>query len=323
MRQSIPLAVALLVAFHAEPAGKFSLTIDNIMRGPGLVGYEPSEIRWSGDGERIYFHWKQAGDPAETDPDTYVVNRDGSGLRKLSEDEAKLAPPAAGDLSKDRKRIVYAREGDIFVYDNGSGQTQQITKTADMESNPHWLREGKRIYFMRSNNLYVMSLENGSLTEMTDIRMPGAPGVPGQAGAGVGSGQGQGRGGQGQGRGARDTEEQKGTDSQEYLKKEEKELLEVVRERAAKREADDARRKKENPRKPFTLQARPRLPLCDKGVHGFVHHTAKRKVLSNGHLGQGPSLTSRVSTDHERRETTNGKYISPSSNEIVTSPVHL
>lgn len=72
-----------------------------------------------------------------------------------------------------------------------------------------------------------------------------------------------------------------------------------------------------------TLQARPRLPLCDKGVHGFVRHTAKRKVLSNGNLGQGPSLTSRVSTDHERRETTNGKYISPSSNEIVTSPVHL
>ena len=253
MRKSIPLAVALFLAFQAQPAGKFSLTIDNIMRGPGLVGYEPSEIRWSGDGQRIYFHWKQADDPIDKDADTYVVNRDGSGLRKLSDEEAKLAPPPSGDLSRDRKRIVYARDGDIFVYDNTSGQTEQFTRTADMESNPHWLRDGKRIYFTRSNNLYVMSLENGSLVEMTDIRSPVPPGTPGQAGAGMGGGQGQGRGA---GRGARDTEQQKGTDSQEYLKKEEKELLEVVRERAAKREADEARRKKENPRKPFTLQAR-------------------------------------------------------------------
>ncbi len=51
------------------------------------------------------------------------------------------------------------------------------------------------------------------------------------------------------------TEEQKGTDSQEFLKKEEKDLLEVVRERAAKREEDEARKKRENPRKPFNLTA--------------------------------------------------------------------
>ena len=245
MRKFIPFAVALVVAFQAEPAGKFTLTIDNIMRGPGLVGYEPSEVRWSGDSERLYFHWKQAGDPVEKDPDTYMVNRDGSGLRKLSDDEAKLAPPPSGDWSKDRQRIVHAREGDIFVYSNSSGETQQITKTADTESNPHWLRDGRRIYFTRANNLYVMSLENGSLTEMTDIRMPGAPPAPGSAASGAR-----------QARGDRDTEQQKGTDSQEYLKKEEKDLLEVVRERAAKREADEARRKKENPRKPFTLQPR-------------------------------------------------------------------
>jgi dipeptidyl aminopeptidase/acylaminoacyl peptidase len=257
MRKLILLAIALFIAFQAQPAGKLSLTVDNIMRGPGLVGYEPSEIRWAGDSERIYFRWKQASDPLERDPDTYTVKRDGSDLRKLSEFDAKLAPPPAGDLSKDHKRIVYARDGDIFVYDNSTGQTQQITKTADMETNPHWLRDGKRIYFTRSNNLYVLSLENGALAEMTDIRLPGAVGTPPQTGGGAGTGQGQGQGRGGQGRGAvRDTEEQKGTDSQEYLKKEEKELLQTIRQRAAKREEEEARRKRENPRKPFTLQQR-------------------------------------------------------------------
>ena len=38
------------------------------------------------------------------------------------------------------------------------------------------------------------------------------------------------------------------------MKKEEKDLLEVVREQAAKKEEDEARKKRENPRKPFNLQ---------------------------------------------------------------------
>src|SRR5271169_3912083 len=108
-----PLALAAfifacLLASQADPAGKFALTIDNIMRGPQLFGYEPSEVRWSGDGERIYFQWKQASDARIKPADTYVVGRDGSGLRKLPDSEAKLAPPAAGDSTRDKKRTVYS-----------------------------------------------------------------------------------------------------------------------------------------------------------------------------------------------------------------------
>src|ERR1700730_6434154 len=95
------IALGLLIAFQAQPAGKFELTIDNIMRGPALAGYEPTEIRWSGDSERIYFQWKQPSDPVEKDFDTYVINRDGTGLRQLNEQEEKLAPPATGDSTRD------------------------------------------------------------------------------------------------------------------------------------------------------------------------------------------------------------------------------
>src|SRR5579872_3936794 len=124
MRKSI-LSLALLLAIHATPAGKFALTIDNIMRGPGLFGWEPEQVRWSGDGQRIYFQWKQASDPLLKSPDTYAAARDGSGLRKLSEAEAKLAPPASGDTTRDHKQTVYARDGDIFLYDAPAGQTKQ------------------------------------------------------------------------------------------------------------------------------------------------------------------------------------------------------
>ena len=102
-----PLGLTLFL-LQAQTGGRFALTIDNIMRGPGLVGYEPSQVRWSGDSREIYFQWKQYT-RKETDPmDTWVVNRDGSGLRKLSDEEARLAPPAFGDTSKDHRLTVYA-----------------------------------------------------------------------------------------------------------------------------------------------------------------------------------------------------------------------
>src|SRR5689334_3987480 len=114
-RFSLAFAVALLLPAQTS---KFSLTIDNIMRGPGLVGYEPAQVRWSGDSAQVYFQWKRATQKEDAPMDTYVANRDGSGLRKLSEDEAKLAPPAIGEPSRDKRLTAYVRDGDLFVYDN-------------------------------------------------------------------------------------------------------------------------------------------------------------------------------------------------------------
>src|SRR5580693_150658 len=114
LRRALTGATCLFFFLAALPADqKFALTIDNIMRGPGLYGYEPASVRWSGDSQRIYFLWKQAADPRETPLDTYVVNRDGSGLRKLTEEEARLAPPAAAHLTRDYKHAVWVQNGDL------------------------------------------------------------------------------------------------------------------------------------------------------------------------------------------------------------------
>ncbi len=246
----LPLGISLFL-LQAQPAERFALTMDNIMRGPELVGYEPAQVRWSGDSREMYFEWKEHT-RKETDPmETWVVNRDGSGLRELSDEEARLAPPAFGDTSKDHRLTVYASGGDLFLYNRQTGKTGQITRTTDPEANPRFLPDGKRIAFTRANNLYVMSLDGAGLVQMTDIRAAGAP-APAAAAGGRGFG---GRGGAPQP--ATPTgEPQKGTPSQEYLKTEQKELLEIIREKTTLHDQEEARRKKENPRKPFTLQPR-------------------------------------------------------------------
>src|SRR6185503_691846 len=149
------------------------------MRGPGLVGNEPRAVHWSPDSQHIYFQWKQASEPREKEFDTYVVNSDGTGLKKLTEEEARNAPPLGGESSKDKKMTVFTDDGDVFIYDNAANQRRRITSTSDPETNVHFTRDQKHIYFTRANNLYVMSLESGSLVQMTEITTgAAAPAAP-------------------------------------------------------------------------------------------------------------------------------------------------
>ena len=252
----IPLSLALFL-FQARPAEKFALTVDNIMRGPALVGYEPAQVRWSVDNRRIYFQWKLATDKEDAPMDTYTVERDGSGLRKLTDQEVRDLPPAGGDLSKDKLHTVFSKNGDIFIQDTADGKLRQITKTTDVESNPHFLPDGKSVSYTRGGNLFVQSLETGLLEQMTDIRAADTATTAGGGRGGRG-----GRGGQVSGRGGRGDsaaggEQSTGSASQDALKKEQKELFETVRERAAQRDEAEAKSKNEPAqRKPFNLQPR-------------------------------------------------------------------
>src|SRR5690349_2535741 len=222
---SILLPLAVPAQKQTANAKPIASTVDSIMRGPRLVGYPPSGVYWSHDSQHVYFRWKQADEPRLKEMSLYVVNRDGSGLRRLTDEEAKQAPPANGELSKDKSMTVFTDEGDIFIYDHAKNTRRQITKTVDFETNPHFSFDQKHIYFTRANNLYVMTLDGGMPEQLTDIRIGAA--LPAAS--------------------------PKGTDSQEYLKQEERGLLDAVRERAEQREEQEKKRKERETRKPFAV----------------------------------------------------------------------
>jgi dipeptidyl aminopeptidase/acylaminoacyl peptidase len=235
MKPTLSCLLALLLTAPAPsqtPAARPApLDVDNIMRGPELYGHAPRAVRWSGDGQRIYFEWKLASDPLEKDYDTWVANRDGSGLRKLSKEEARQAPPERGAESLDRRLVAFSEDGDIYLYDRAAGQRRRLTNTSDAETAPQLTRDGKRVTFQRGGNLYALSLDGGALEQLTDIRS----------------------GGQGA---AADGGEKKATESQEALKKQERALLDTIERRATQREAREAERKQLNPRKPWNLDPR-------------------------------------------------------------------
>src|SRR5260221_1246486 len=74
----------------AKTAGGFELTVDSIMRGPKLVGYPPTGLRWSGDSSRLYFEWRLAGDDETS---TRGVARESGPPAKLNHHQRRNPPP--------------------------------------------------------------------------------------------------------------------------------------------------------------------------------------------------------------------------------------
>jgi dipeptidyl aminopeptidase/acylaminoacyl peptidase len=214
-------------AARAQATHAMTLTIDSIMRGPALVGSSPSNIRWSKDSSKIYFSWQKAG--AENSA-TFVVNRDGSGLRELTTAEAAdLDTPQTGRPDRTGRRLLTTEGGDIVIYDATTGDRRQLTRTSAAESNPRWARNDTAVTFQRDGNLHLLSLEAAAgdgpqFVQLTDISAAaGAAGAAGPTGAAGGRGGAAGRGGR---QGAAGE-----TEAQRLLREEELKLIEFLQNR--------------------------------------------------------------------------------------------
>jgi dipeptidyl aminopeptidase/acylaminoacyl peptidase len=189
------------------------LTIESIMRGPALVGYPPSGLRWSADSAELYFEWRR---PGEDEASTWSVRRDGGEPRKLGDDERLLVPPAAGgQWDEPRRRILFVEGGDVVLLDAATRIRQRITRTAGAESSPRWARGETAVTFVRDGSLFLVPLQSGVLEQVIDVRPH-----------------------------KRETRE---TDSQKYLEAEEEKLIGFTREAIRKKKAAEEKRKKEAP----------------------------------------------------------------------------
>ena len=220
--------------------GRFDLTVDSIMRGPDLVGYPPTGLRWSADSQNLYFDWRK---PGEKEPSTYVVGRDGGDPRKLSDETAKASPPPTGRWDAAHRRILFVDGGDVVLVDSASGTRRQITRTTGNETNPRWARHDSHVTYVRDGNLFILPLEGSTgalVTQLTDVAAKPA--------------------------------EPKLTDSQKFLRDEEEKLLDYVRDQKAQKKKNEEKSKKDK-LPAFELHDRQSavdLMLSPDDVHVFI-----------------------------------------------------
>jgi dipeptidyl aminopeptidase/acylaminoacyl peptidase len=254
LRCVLAAAALVVVSPHLRGAqAPFPLTVDSIMRGPKLVGFPPTGLRWSGDSARLYFEWRR---PGEDEASTWVVNRDGSQLRKLSDEERRNVPPANGAWDKAHRRVLFVDQGDIVMVDSVASTRRQITRTTGAEANPRWARRETAVTFTRDNNLFVVPLDSGEIAQLTDVQPK--------------------------------KREPKETDSQKFVKAEEQKLIEHTRVEAEKKKKTEEKEKAHALPK-YELaerQSATDLQLSPDGKHVFIvlterTETAKRPNVPN------------------------------------------
>jgi dipeptidyl aminopeptidase/acylaminoacyl peptidase len=201
------------------------LSLEWIMRGPEVVGREPANVRWSPDGQWIYFAWLPPGTSWREPTRLHRVRPVAGAVPEMLSQAAadSLAPLlAARETSRDLKRQVVSTGADLYLIELPTGTVRRLTETPGAaELSPTFDVTGQRVFFRRDLNLFAFHLTEWGVRQLTDIRLGPAP------------------------------DSAKPTDQRAFLEQEERRLLGAVRDRRwrdsvdkAEQTARDARRAK-------------------------------------------------------------------------------
>ena len=192
----------------------FDLSIRSIMRGTELVGEAPNNVRWSHDGEWIYFRWRPGGGEWDDSREQYRVRADGSGLEQVPDAEADSVGLITGNgaLSEDGRHTLVASGGDLYLVDRRSQEVRRLTETRESESGARFIPGEDAVLYRSGQNLFRLDLESGAIRQITDIRS-----------------------------GNRPSEDSESEGHRAFLEEQQEELFEHIRRRKAREEEEEAR----------------------------------------------------------------------------------
>lgn len=183
MKRVHPTATLLVLAILVPSptrAQQFDLTIPNIMRGPDLVGEAPEALRggfgapvfsWSPDGQYVYFRWRSPG--VDTAAVPYRIAVRGDEPERLDDRTADTVLAGSAVWDREGERALYVVGDDIVLWHDG--ESRHLTRTVDAETGPSWSDDERAVHFRRGDNYYSLTLENGALVQLTDIRSEPGP----------------------------------------------------------------------------------------------------------------------------------------------------
>jgi dipeptidyl aminopeptidase/acylaminoacyl peptidase len=210
------LAASLIAAPAVAQRPKFDFTIANIMRGPEVYGREPQNVRWTADGQWIYFQWLEPGSDWRLPLKPFRV-RAQAGAKPEVVSPADLVTVQfadAGVQSPDKRQRLYVNGGTIVVHDIATKSTRIVAQTLEPKSNVTFSADGRQIFYTAADNVFAISLDTSAVRQLTDIRVQTTPASAG-----------------GRGAAGRGSAVDSGS-SRAELMREQRELFQVIRDRA-------------------------------------------------------------------------------------------
>ncbi|MEO5904162.1 MAG: DPP IV N-terminal domain-containing protein, partial [Gemmatimonadaceae bacterium] len=177
MRKAL-FALLITVPLAAQTPSTFDFSIRNIMRGPELYGRQPQDVRWSADNKWIYFTWLEPGSAWQEAPKRFRVKAEaGAKPERVSPAafDSVGAFATVGERSANGRLQAVEYNGDIYVTDMLNGSTRRLTQTNARETDPHFSKDGSKVYYISSNNVFSIDRNGGLVRQLTDLRSGPAP----------------------------------------------------------------------------------------------------------------------------------------------------
>tara|TARA_R110000850_G_scaffold277086_1_gene422346 strand:+ start:71278 stop:73644 length:2367 start_codon:yes stop_codon:yes gene_type:complete len=223
MRKQFIFFLLFLLALPNINAQQSDLSVEKIMQDPRWMGTFPSDIKWGEHSEYIYFKYNQDNDPEDS---LYrVAIKRPNVIEKVNWKTEKDLIPSFGNYNRDKTQKLYVNKNTIKLYDVKKRTERDLIQLPGRIDNVTFLAVENKIALEYDNNGYVYSLESGTLKKLTNIS----------------TGE------------EKKEKEDAGSDKDNWVKKENIELLGVIKKREDIKEKRDSYRKMIKDKDPYTF----------------------------------------------------------------------
>jgi len=141
MRACLTVLLGLLAWSPTLPTSAQSppLTIEQVMADPDWIGPTVERPAWAWNGAAVQYDLKRADSAVR---DTYEQSIDGSAARQVEPERRAALDGSNPVYDAARQRMVFVRNGDVFLRDLRSGSLAQLTRSNDEASQPRFATDG-------------------------------------------------------------------------------------------------------------------------------------------------------------------------------------
>lgn len=222
---SLLLVASTLTCFSQDRLDK--LSVEKIMRDPKWIGSSPTNPQWTQDGQYLYFNWNP--EKAIADSLYYITPTNKTPAKAGTRETQDFNSTGNFVYNQARTVYTYAKDGDIFITEVKANKTRRITQTTDTESAPRFSFNETKIVYSRSQNLFAWDILTGETLQLTNVKgndpAPATTGGP-QRGGGNAP--------------ARPTSVASSNLQEDWLKRDQLQYFQVLKERKEKREKGEA-----------------------------------------------------------------------------------
>ena len=179
-RRPLFLSWFLLFAFQTAgwPQGKQSITVDWIYSDESAKLTALPRVFWLQDGDALIYDVRKPKEERtfeRLNPETRTrqpaldAQRALASLQRLlPEGQAPktLSWPVAFDQAG--RRALYLFDGDVFVLDLAQAEFRRVTETEEKEKSANFSPDGRKVAYVRANDLYAFDLERGAEIRLTE-----------------------------------------------------------------------------------------------------------------------------------------------------------